>query len=721
MIHISRPRGMPPELAHRAQSLTLRIIGEFQRKESQRRLQFDERMWGAAKGYLKQVFQGKCVYCETRISAVSEAHVDHFRPKSGVDEDSSHPGYYWLAYDWNNMLLACPTCDFNKRNRFPVSGRRAMLLNDSLGDEKPLLLNPCEDYPDEHLIFDLQTGCLQNKTDRGVVTIEILGLNREGLVRERKEQIDFVNRQLHSLPNSILPDGAVRAELEQIVRLDHRYVAFRREAVRQWLLALRNATGREAFNRWYTALSNSPLAELGIKLFEVYETTRPIPAPKPLVFKRDAGYIERVEIKNFKSIESLTLEFPWTRETNIGWQMFLGENGASKTSVLQAIALALAGEKIDCQSLLPEGFLRKNCGEKRPKVGSVRLWTSKRREPIELRFTSRKFTSSFSSSDTFVRAYGPSRLVKPGLERSDGESVCQIKNLFDPFFPLCDINARFRELDDESFDKVAQSLIGVLHKDSDITLKRENGNVLVVDPGKVTVPLDLLSQGQKATLGLAADIMCGIMDFRRSRTEPEAPGDFREASGIVLIDEIDAHLHPRWKMDIVSSLKEAFPYIQFIVTTHEPLCLRGLDEKEIIIMKRLRSVIVAETTNISPKGWRVDQLLTSPLFGLKSTIDPDIDAEFVEYYYLLGQPEKELSEVQTRRLAELRKAVQRHNRLGYTRRDQMLYETIDQFLAKEQVLSSPDQKIELMDKTKQRLRDIWDRVALYEENKNDSR
>ena len=58
------------------------------------------------------------------------------------------------------------------------------------------------------------------------------------------------------------------------------------------------------------------------------------------------------------------------------------------------------------------------------------------------------------------------------------------------------------------------------------------------------------------------------------------------ASGIVLLDEIDAHLHPRWKMRIVESLRATFSGMQFIVTTHEPLCLRGIKEQEVVVLRR---------------------------------------------------------------------------------------------------------------------------------------
>ena len=120
--------------------------------------------------------------------------------------------------------------------------------------------------------------------------------------------------------------------------------------------------------------------------------------------------------------------------------------------------------------------------------------------------------------------------------------------------------------------------------------------------------------------------------------------DIRHASGIVLVDELGSYLHPRWKMQITGTLREEFPSMQFLVTTHEPLCLRKLLEREVVRVKpsepdeegRWRSEF--ETLEESPSRFRVDQLLTSSFFGLDTTIDPDVEKEFAKYYALLRKP-----------------------------------------------------------------------------------
>ena len=153
-------------------------------------------------------FSGKCAYCESNISADQPGDVEHFRPKGGiVDENDKpvylldkngnrisnpdgtsklHPGYYWLAYSWQNLLPSCAQCNRpNKRTRFPVKGFRA----DSPGNETkedPLLLHPLVDDPSEHFSIKHKRGVLVDKTEKGKISMKLLDLNRAGLLEERK-------------------------------------------------------------------------------------------------------------------------------------------------------------------------------------------------------------------------------------------------------------------------------------------------------------------------------------------------------------------------------------------------------------------------------------------------------------------------------------------------------------------------------------------------------
>lgn len=151
------------------------------------------------------VFHGKCAYCESKVTQDQHhGDVEHFRPKGRVTDESGavvevggkpHRGYPWLAYNPGNLLPACVACNrpgtigrerFGKWDQFPVAGRFRALKPGEEEREKPLLLHPGFDNPEDHLELQLKTGRLRGKTKRGTVTIRILGLNREGLFEERR-------------------------------------------------------------------------------------------------------------------------------------------------------------------------------------------------------------------------------------------------------------------------------------------------------------------------------------------------------------------------------------------------------------------------------------------------------------------------------------------------------------------------------------------------------
>ena len=144
---------------------------------------------------LKSLFHNKCAYCESPIMVCT---VDHFRPKylsinlnGTVDADR----YWWLAYEWSNLYMSCYFCNMNKGTRFPVAGERAE-PETPLEQETTLLLDPCQraDFGNDHLIF-LDDGSVVCETDKGKMTIDVFGLNREYLLNARRKAIqDVVNR-----------------------------------------------------------------------------------------------------------------------------------------------------------------------------------------------------------------------------------------------------------------------------------------------------------------------------------------------------------------------------------------------------------------------------------------------------------------------------------------------------------------------------------------------
>src|SRR5262249_16482868 len=135
-----------------------------------------------------------------------------------------------------------------------------------------------------------------------------------------------------------------------------------------------------------------------------------------------------------------------------------------------------------------------------------------------------------------------------------------------------------------------------------------------------------------------------------------------EAEGIVLLDEMEVHLHPTWKISIVERLRAACPRLTFLATTHDPLCLKGLGPGEIVVLKReLRDVgddtMYAETDIPPMTHLRVDQLLTSFLFDLDSTRDHLTGPMVARYSTLLSKAKRSVAE--QREFEELKAALTR--------------------------------------------------------------
>src|SRR5262249_12104479 len=154
----------------------------------------------------------------------------------------------------------------------------------------------------------------------------------------------------------------------------------------------------------------------------------------------------------------------------------------------------------------------------------------------------------------------------------------RIKNLFDPFARLnhaerwlCNRQA----VNDERFHRIAVALRRLLVLDESHVFRRDDSKVWVTLHG-VPISLAELSDGYQSVRAMAVDIIMGVSD-----RWPE----IELAEGVVLIDELEVHLHPVWKMQVVSRLRQVFPKMMFIATTHDPLCLRGLWVGEIVVLQ----------------------------------------------------------------------------------------------------------------------------------------
>ena len=353
-----------------------------------------------------------------------------------------------------------------------------------------------------------------------------------------------------------------------------------------------------------------------------------------------------------------------------GWNIFLGDNGCGKSTALRGIALGLCGDDDRARRSAPDllrsgeqsGFIELVIDGASYRTELVReesrvLIRSKQLTPLQsglsliIGFPSLRGVSTHGINGPKQEASsGPDvEDVLPLLEGEVDERMDDLKQWITNRWVLAERSKDSVERDTnakvlKSFSRIVQDLSpGLAFEFSHIDTK--SWKVMVrTDDG--TIPIDLLSNGMTSLLswvGVLLQRIYGAYDSTKSLGSQHA---------LLLVDEIDVHLHPRWQRALVPLLKKEFPSLQVIATTHSPLIVGNMSEGEVLLLKRLPETNDIERTKLkSYKSWRADQILTGPPFGMDSSVDVETERLVVEYRSLLGNPKK--NERDTKRLQEL--------------------------------------------------------------------
>ncbi|WP_455922653.1 AAA family ATPase [Pseudomonas putida] len=592
---------------------------------------------GQLRDLLSEVFHNRCCYCEVYADPASSGVIERFRPKAMRPSRESADLTYWhLQLDWRNLYWACATCNRYKADRFFLQGdaaRPGMPYLEIVEIERPVLLDPCRDAPDEHLIFKVD-GSVEARSDRGWATIKLFDLNRRQLVLSRSEQAKLFASSTHA---------------EQVARAEgstpHCAV---------WRQLLRNS---------YRAIE-PPERFVGELVEPSIDTESGIGVES---YRAISQYITRVQIRNYGPIHHLDLDLSQSLSEQAPCFALLGENGVGKSTVLRALALALSGKayakrlKISSNKLLSAGAYE----------GEVRVSVVGAPQDIVVAFRRSKALSfSNEHSRSLVLAYGATRLLPRGRHRpKPGLNHAKIDNLFDPFLPLTAPEEWLSRLDPERLEEVNQVLASLMPHDHSVKVIQgsEGGELSLEVGGAPGRRVSHLSDGYQSMLGMAVDIMQVLYRFG---------SDIEATEGVVLIDELGNHFHPAWRLQCLSALRTAFPRTQFIYSTHDPLCLRGLSEGEVAVLRRDRLGHVYALEDLPPVAkLRVEQLLSSEHFGLRSTVDPQLEADIKEYETLLGTPNR--TEEHESRLKTLVKELTDQRYLGATKRERLALQLLD--------------------------------------------
>lgn len=354
------------------------------------------------------------------------------------------------------------------------------------------------------------------------------------------------------------------------------------------------------------------------------------------------------------------------------WTLVLGDNGTGKTSILRCIAISLCDETAAPALLaeLPGSMIR--AGQEQAEIKLELASTLKTQANITIQTTIQKKNSSGESIDLKVN---PSHvdLHNTIFACGYGSSYGTIGNesyhsyrLIDAVYSLFNYDTRLQnpelslfricEQMRRRFSQTYETLRGSLFKQIEAVLMLSPGSLTLDEKGLrvsgfwgESVPVRAIGDGYAATLTWVCDMLSWAL-LAQQEIESFQP------RGIVLLDEIEKHLHPAWQREIIDLLSQSFPQVQFIATTHAPLISTGaaiLPEGCCQLVRLLKSDhgVQINSDLKPPTGLRADQVLTSELFGLLSTTSGDTVRKIERYAFLKAKAS--LTELERKEADEL--------------------------------------------------------------------
>ncbi len=635
----------------------------------------------------------KCAYCESPLTLKGRT-IDHYRPNYSAADTTgliSQEHYWWLAVIWNNLFPVCIDCKLSKSNYFPVLKNRTSVRyygKEALYNvESPVFIDPEYENPEHYFYYD-EAGRIYSKTKRGKITIDILDLNRVKLVDSRKKALKDRDQYIYSEVKETLESSKFnkKEEYKIDVKLEGAeqlffnntipYSGILRYFVRQYFLEPNRSL----------ELNNAPSKlkkAFKINLKEDDEATMNDQFSNwPTKFE-----IDSIGITNYKSIDSLNINFNRTAKRNAGWAILIGENGVGKSSALSATLKALIGR--DYYGLT---FKKEEVKRHQNEDAAVNLMfnSATNKHVVSI---GNKITYSLPKSyfiDNSIIAFGPFKHANKKLfGKNRFKGGCFVDNFFNPAIPLHNALNFILQLSENQFNYVSIAILDLLMLENKAIINRDLENHTVWytynDTG-IQHYFNELSDGYQSVITLGCNIIEGLLRNNES---------IEYATGFVVIDEIGANLHPRWKMQIVKRLRRTFPNVQFLVTTHDPLCLKGIEANETYVLKSNNGALEVLNDLPNPSEFRADQLLTSEFFGLYSTVDPEMETAFKAYYELLYKPEASRTKQENKRLKELKEELKAKNHLGDSLREELLYVAIDTILAKHKEAAQPFSRLEV--------------------------
>jgi energy-coupling factor transporter ATP-binding protein EcfA2 len=353
------------------------------------------------------------------------------------------------------------------------------------------------------------------------------------------------------------------------------------------------------------------------------------------------GALKRLTLDNIGPFDHLELDL------DPGWNILLGDNGVGKSNVLKAIAVAICGRdaRTYANRLIKVG---------KPQ-GSILLETDRgttyRTELVPGGVEAEVISvpgRPLEAEGWLAIGFPPSRMFswdrpkgpEVRIERrpSSEDLLPLIQGVPDPRMDklkqwLLNLDywikdAREKKEDWQRYERLREEFFNIIRKLT-VGTKVEYGGVesamfeLKVITADGRLPLEAISQGTAALFGWVGILLQRLYEMPDQSIAPV------KRFALVLIDELDAHMHPGWQQALIPLLKEIFPNIQFLATTHSPFLAVGRRASEIVRLRRdpLTGKAGGEAVEHNTMKMGVANVLTSYLFGLESPLDYDLQRD----------------------------------------------------------------------------------------------
>ncbi len=372
-------------------------------------------------------------------------------------------------------------------------------------------------------------------------------------------------------------------------------------------------------------------------------------------------FLKEVRLTHFRCIDKLDLSF-MEGDRIRKRTLLLGENGTGKSNLLKAVALVTAGSNALGDVLgNPEDWIQ--YGKEFCEIEAVLVTQDKKERHIKLRLERgdrlkdvilRNDESlseiddalSHAARNYFVIAYGASRkMAYPGTTgKSDNYETLRggsVATLFDREASLHPLETWAMDLDyreEKSGLATVKRAIDKLLPDIRFYKIDKKNRQLLFKTSDGIVPLELLSDGYQNMAAWIGDLLYRVTETFGDYSNP------LNARGLLLIDEVDLHLHPQWQRGLLAFVGNVLKNFQIVVTTHSPFTSQQAGPGELHYLYRDKKKIQLEQFTGNPKHLLVHQLIMSDVFGLKSDESMEVEKKKDTYRTLRDKKKRDPKE-----------------------------------------------------------------------------